>query len=197
MSEQRMFPILRGPTIPWEMIAPHEAQAKLNHGGQDLEMLARRGGLCPEEAVAAMTGRRLSWAKPGAPEEFWYGELSRMRDEWVAKDQSATIAELRAELAARDQRVAEQAKMLHDLTPGGSEYVDNPKRCFDWIQDHMSDLLRDAVRLAKERNGLRRERDALLAHFNACSDCHDCAVESGTLIVTVVETEETVNVRTP
>lgn len=115
----------------------------------------------------------------------------------TTEEANATIAELRAELAARDQQMAEQAKMLHDLTPGGSEYVDNPTRCYDWVQDRMSDLLRDAVRLAKERNGLRRERDALLAHFNACSDCHDCAVESGTLIVTVVETEETVNVRTP
>lgn len=37
------FPILKsnGATIPWESIAPHEAQALKNHG-QSLERLASR-----------------------------------------------------------------------------------------------------------------------------------------------------------
>jgi len=36
--------------IPWNIIAPHEAQALINHCGQDLQKLASRGGLGPCEA---------------------------------------------------------------------------------------------------------------------------------------------------
>jgi len=56
----RPFPIIdtprdnRLPSIPWELIAPHEAQAQRNHGGQTLQRLAERGGLCPLEAVAVL-----------------------------------------------------------------------------------------------------------------------------------------------
>lgn len=65
MNEPKQFPILldyplparnrRRLTIPWEMIAPHEAQAKRNHD-QTLERLAYRGGLSPREAVAVIQG---------------------------------------------------------------------------------------------------------------------------------------------
>ncbi len=39
--------------IPWEIIAPHEAQAQRNHS-QSLQRLAERGGLSPCEAVAVI-----------------------------------------------------------------------------------------------------------------------------------------------
>lgn len=59
----RNFPVLSSGTyavenpvlwIPWELIAPHDAQAQRNHCGQTLERLAQRGGLCPMEAVAVL-----------------------------------------------------------------------------------------------------------------------------------------------
>lgn len=71
MTEQRQFPVmwpllrvteevyerLGCPrTIPWEVIAPHEAQAKKNHN-QDLNTLARRHGMTPQELVAVLTDR--------------------------------------------------------------------------------------------------------------------------------------------
>jgi hypothetical protein len=42
-------------TVPWSFVAPHEAWAKRNHG-QDLDTLARRGGLDPIELLAIVTG---------------------------------------------------------------------------------------------------------------------------------------------
>lgn len=57
MSERR-FPILRGGSIPWDLIAPHEKQALENHCGQTLERLAERGGLGTCEAVAVLEDRR-------------------------------------------------------------------------------------------------------------------------------------------
>lgn len=65
---ERTFPLQRGhhqrnashlrQRIPWAMLAPHEAQALLNHG-QTLERLAERGGLSPSEACDVLLGR--SW----------------------------------------------------------------------------------------------------------------------------------------
>lgn len=62
-----MFPIMRSfsewnklglrSEIPWEMIAPHEGQALINHH-QSLARLAERGGLDPREAVAVIEDRR-------------------------------------------------------------------------------------------------------------------------------------------
>lgn len=44
-------------SVPWDVIVPHESQAKRNHGGQSLERLAERGGLSPREFVAVVTNR--------------------------------------------------------------------------------------------------------------------------------------------
>ena len=54
------FPILKTRPkeyIPWELIAPHEKQALLNHGGQTLRILAERGGLDWAEALAVLKDR--------------------------------------------------------------------------------------------------------------------------------------------
>jgi hypothetical protein len=64
--EFERFPLLSSPeqrryypdwpvTIPFKLIAPHEAQAQANHGGQTLERLAERGGLSPKELLAVLT----------------------------------------------------------------------------------------------------------------------------------------------
>ncbi len=67
VSEQkttdRQFPIMDGKQrayIPWSVIAPHEAQARQNHG-QSLSRLAERGGLCWSEAWGVLTG--VPWSR--------------------------------------------------------------------------------------------------------------------------------------
>jgi hypothetical protein len=60
----RRFPVFLGDqrsiwpdlpdSIPWELIAPHERQANLNHG-QPLETLALMGGLSPYELLAVLS----------------------------------------------------------------------------------------------------------------------------------------------
>lgn len=62
---ERQFPIMigyegtPGPcpcSIPWDVIAPYDGQARVNHQ-QSLERLAERGGLSPMEAHLVMTGK--------------------------------------------------------------------------------------------------------------------------------------------
>lgn len=59
----RRFPVLdeESPacprSVPWDFLAPHQAQAHKNHA-QSLESLADRGGLCASEMVAVVEDRR-------------------------------------------------------------------------------------------------------------------------------------------
>lgn len=63
----KLFPIMVGREfqkvwgeklyILWDSIAPHDAQAQRNHGGQTLARLAERGGLDATEAIAVMNDR--------------------------------------------------------------------------------------------------------------------------------------------
>ena len=61
------YPEMRGvecpSSVPWEKVAPHEQQAKENHGGQSLERLADRCGLSPVELYLVMHGRRWSFLR--------------------------------------------------------------------------------------------------------------------------------------
>lgn len=69
---EREFPILMTPgerhqyptcprSVPWSMVAPHDAQAQKNHGGQTLARLAERGGLSPVELLAVLADRDFPW----------------------------------------------------------------------------------------------------------------------------------------
>lgn len=54
-------------TIPWELLAPHEQQARRNHQ-QTLEELAMRGGLSATEALAVIEDRPFAFGL-GDPED--------------------------------------------------------------------------------------------------------------------------------
>lgn len=45
-------------SVPWSALELHEEQAKRNHGDQDLETLARRGGLAPTELWCVVRDER-------------------------------------------------------------------------------------------------------------------------------------------
>lgn len=57
--------------IPWAFIAPHEAQAQRNHGGQTLERLASRGGLGASEVIDIVKGVRWGTHRPCIENEAW------------------------------------------------------------------------------------------------------------------------------
>ena len=56
-------------TVPWALVAPHEAQAHRNHS-QSLRRLAERGGLGPCELVAVLHDRPWRRMVPGAAREI-------------------------------------------------------------------------------------------------------------------------------
>ena len=66
-------------SIPWEMIAPHEAQALQNHAGQSLQELASRGGLSDCEAIAVLEDRPWIKMEPDEAREKLTGILAEWR----------------------------------------------------------------------------------------------------------------------
>ena len=64
--------------IPWAMLQPHDAQAKKNHGGQDLERLRARHGLSSCEALAILNDR--AWKS--MPTKQAHDELTRRIADW-------------------------------------------------------------------------------------------------------------------
>ena len=60
----RMYPIMDGPSVPWEVMAPHESMAQKNHS-QSLARLAERGGLEAGEAWCIVNGLHVGIIEKG------------------------------------------------------------------------------------------------------------------------------------
>lgn len=103
----RRFPIMGGPSIPWEMIAPCERQAQSNHQ-QSLERLAERGGLDPTEALAVLESRRWHRMDPA----FALASLAEAVRRWEDRPLQARITDLESQLAAarEEQELALQVR---------------------------------------------------------------------------------------
>jgi hypothetical protein len=66
---KRRFPVLGGGFgVPWAMVAPHEPQARDNHG-QTLQRLAERGGLSWAELLCVLESRRWRYGRELSDED--------------------------------------------------------------------------------------------------------------------------------
>lgn len=65
--------------VPWDMIAPHEAQAHRNHS-QTIARLAERGGLAACEALAVLEDREWRWMAMSVSN----AELADQVSKWLA-----------------------------------------------------------------------------------------------------------------
>ena len=96
MNRER-YPIQDGSSVPWEFMAPHEAQARKNHG-QTLEGLASRGGLGCAEAWVIVHGLKHRDILHEKHKLKWIELAERVNREW-------SIERL---LAAERERVRER-----------------------------------------------------------------------------------------
>ena len=123
----KRFPILDSvgiACIPWDMIAPHEAQALKNHG-QTIARLAERGGLSAAEAVAVLNGQRL-----GAIGTNWSVRI-------LIHKVSDFMAEQRGEVETQAHLENLHRKVICML-----------KSYLDWgLEPQLADLIRNDIRL--------------------------------------------------
>lgn len=104
-EKERRFPIQDGPSIPWRMIAPHDAQCKKNHGGQDLERIAERKGFSPSEALCVLDDE-------GWSESKWGDFLTEWKDRKTHPKVVSAHAELERRRAAFEEGPLERLAAL-------------------------------------------------------------------------------------
>lgn len=165
----RIFPILDNRpaaprrSIPWAMIAPHEAQAQANHS-QTLERLAERGGLCPSEAVAVLQGREWSWALANARSITCDDQLAELVRAWEAANPlTCGRCEALRSRAERLERIIGEARDA--LGARGNELLVDAvvrvraaerERCAEELEAHCV---------------LRRAPPSAMPYHDSCPDC--------------------------
>ena len=75
-APKRMYPIQDGPSVPWEVMAPHEAMSQKNHS-QSIARIAERGGFSCAEAWMIVNAIEY---KGGETKETW----DDYRRKWIA-----------------------------------------------------------------------------------------------------------------
>jgi len=156
----RRFPIQGGPSIPWRIIAPHEAQAETNHD-QSLERLAQRGGLSPAEAHFVLADRK--WPRGMSDEDWCQAEI-------------AALAELNAINATDNQLIADLAAALRAYDTAHIEHDTEVKR-----------LIAEINRLLVDLAAARQQLEEVKAKYDAfkATRCDSCPVHP--TVVTVQE----------
>ena len=101
-------------SVLWAVMGPHKRQAELNHGGQSLETLAQRGGLCRSEAVAVLEDR--AWNRMSEREAA--ARLDVIVAEWEAKEVDDDTPEYVRDVCVPVVKKMIMAGMSGALTPG-------------------------------------------------------------------------------
>jgi hypothetical protein len=129
----RVFPILSARpgdpcSIPWAMLAPHEAQAIQNHD-QDLAKLASRGGLGVAEAVAVLEGRSLREVR-GMGDADAVARLTALVDAWLVRN--STIG--REAAAIRTREIVAMLRDPNVIGDGRLNWEGYAEECADLIR---------------------------------------------------------------
>ena len=145
-SDERRFPIMGGPSVPWRMIEPYAAQAKANHD-QTLERLAQRGGLDPCELYCIVHGT--AWWKVRS--SLTLEQARAWLDAWLAADDERTKRADRAEARVKELEVAlRDAVNTGDVLLSGLEVA--TKQTFTGSRDQLTKARAVLDRLIGERS---------------------------------------------
>lgn len=153
VAPRKMFPIMRGPAVPWDVMAPHEHQAQRNHS-QTLQRLAERGGLGTGEAWCVVNGLDLDFfdkAKWAEYEKKWclfaerinlhFDELDRLR-ETVARSATAASKEFAERCRPAARAWAINTEKAVSMCAAG-KFPEHYKAALDNEADRASKLLEE------------------------------------------------------
>lgn len=200
----KQFPILidfrgtPGPcpsSIPWEAIAPYDAQAQINHGGQSLERLAERGGLSAAEAFLVMHGRKWDYKQDVQQlrieacafldtlvRESTIAKVTRERDMALLQIHAAGPVIGAARLMVKHQEDRhELSSCCHDATPTNAYLLKQALAEWDATQSHVSTCTCLACEAAKKKSCVVPVNDGPCGMLHPCPRhpnpfvaCHAC-----------------------
>lgn len=138
MRKARLFPCQGGPAVPWDLIAPHEAQAIANHE-QSLEELARRGGLSPNEMMCVLEDKRLSLRySDSTAREMLCAVLRQYHETRATERVKALEAErdaLREQLAVRDAAILAVEQAAYELESRLAAQAEELRRYREFVRE--------------------------------------------------------------
>lgn len=195
---ERLFPVLLDSrtatpdcprSIPWSILEPFEDQAKRNHGGQSLEVLASRGGLAPDEIMAVVERRRWRIVEqreaeewlidlvasgapcPRAPEiPFVAATNIKLRSELV--DRRAEVERLKGELEREREARKEADEALQSMANDLAMALGHVGSPADLVSEIIG-RMRDAER---ERDELKRSAEMACQSPPEGCDCPGCSL---------------------
>ena len=171
-ASRRRFPIMGGPSIPWRVIAPHEAQARINHD-QSLERLAQRGGLSPMEAHFVLADQR--WRGVVTLDEApWLAEMNAINaaDDQQAKDLATARQQLEEVKAERDTAISVAESNAAERDRAGEQVARLTNLNND--ADRFEDVLRDECKTyMDERDAAILQVSRLTEAIRAEATCHE------------------------
>jgi hypothetical protein len=145
MSETKRFRIMgtrigtEHGYVPLEFMLRFNARAQSNHGGQTIARLNQRGGLCAQEAMAAVTDQRYDDRTYRTENEAWARLIQIVSGEFPHWDFQAGEHKNTGQLisVARDEWIQSEALGALDpvsigAPPSAREYLENRlKRAFE------------------------------------------------------------------
>jgi len=118
------------------------------------------------------------------PEDAWmairelqeaYGDAARARNGEAGPLLRRQAEQHKKEIAAERERADRAERLLHNLTPGGSEFVDDPKRCFDFVQARLLTTAKIVIERNEALAEVERLRKELAEIKEHCISEHDCS----------------------
>ena len=109
MQPRRMYPIQGGPSVPYEVMIPHESQCWINHY-QSINKIAERGGFSPGEAWMVVTGQKYG----GMESKEWWAEVDKKWFEYAERINLhyADLDKAQQTIEARDREIAELKQFI-------------------------------------------------------------------------------------
>lgn len=158
----RRFPIMGGPSIPWEIIAPHNAQAIANHD-QNLERLAERGGLSPLEAICVLEDRK--WRR---------GEMTE------ANVEAARVKLGELVLVWEDRHLEVENREMRQLCEQADQLNERARKQVEELTDQVMKLAADNARYRVACSDLERKVDLSLLPYEAREAVRQCVFATWT-----------------
>ena len=192
--KRMMYPIQRGPSVPWEVMIPHEAMSQKNHG-QSIQRIAERGGFSPCEAWAVVNGYKWTglegkevyddfakrWIEYAEKINLHYTEAIRERDEALkalknSQDQTTAYSEEIKRIWGQREEARQEADLYNRLNAQSVakalQFSKERDEARAWVSDLQSGMYINCVycghRYGPQDKVPSTMADALKAHIEVC-----------------------------
>jgi hypothetical protein len=131
-----------------------ELEAELADSYREIDELFRTIASIRTEEIAPLNNKL---AQAEQERDTW---KARLEKRWEVSDGKIEVDIVKYKKLLED--LDQWKKAFHSVTPGGSEYANDPQACVDFVRKSRSDQYEAILKFKQERDQFHRERDELL-----------------------------------